>query len=135
VVLTVAGNPYLQGSAFVKLDGYAAAVPYLSKAIAAKPEYRAYFWRAGAYQDLGRLKLAIADYTQAISRNPASQFLTEPALIAANRLGAPRMDRARTRRRSPCQEVTHQRSFRLWDVLSSCLTRGSTCRKFHLAGG
>jgi len=66
------GDPYLQGSALLKRGEYAAAVPYFSRAIAAKPEYRAYFGRAGAYQNLERMELAIEDYTQAIRLNPAS---------------------------------------------------------------
>jgi tetratricopeptide (TPR) repeat protein len=66
------GDPYAEGSALLKREEYAEAVPYFSKAIAVKPEYRAYFGRAGAYQNLERMELAIEDYTQAIRLNPAS---------------------------------------------------------------
>jgi serine/threonine protein kinase len=61
-----AGDPYVEGQALLKREDYAAAVPYFSRAIAAKPDYRAYLGRAGAYQHLERLEEAVEDYSQAI---------------------------------------------------------------------
>jgi serine/threonine protein kinase/Flp pilus assembly protein TadD len=67
-----AGDPYLEGEALLKSGDYAGAVPYFSRALAAKPEYRAYIGRAGAYQHLERLEEAIENYSQAIKLKPDS---------------------------------------------------------------
>jgi serine/threonine protein kinase len=80
------GDPYAQGNALLKQGEYAKAVPYFSKAIAVKPEYRAYFGRAGAYQNLERMELAIEDYTQAIRLNPASAMAYHDRAVCLARL-------------------------------------------------
>jgi tetratricopeptide (TPR) repeat protein len=80
------GDPYAQGNALLKRGEYAKAVPYFSQAIAIKPEYRAYFGRAGAYQNLQRMELAIEDYTQAIRLNPASAMAYHDRAVCLARL-------------------------------------------------
>ena len=67
-----AGDPYVQGEALLKSGAYAEAVPYLSRAIAIKPDYRSYLGRAGAYQHLDQWEQAIQDYTEAIRYSPSS---------------------------------------------------------------
>ncbi len=83
--LTV-GDPYAQGSSLLKGGAYADAVPYFSRAIAAKPEYRSYFARAGAYQHLEQLEQAIADYSQAIRLNPAVALAYHERAVCLARL-------------------------------------------------
>jgi serine/threonine protein kinase/Flp pilus assembly protein TadD len=80
------GDPYAEGNALLKRGEYAKAVPYFSKAIAVKPEYRAFFGRAGAYQNLERMELAIEDYTQAIRLNPASAMAYHDRAVCLARL-------------------------------------------------
>ena len=70
----------------LKRGEYAKAVQYFSKAIAVKPEYRASFGRAGAYQNLERMELAIEDYTQAIRLNPASAMAYHDRAVCLARL-------------------------------------------------
>jgi tetratricopeptide (TPR) repeat protein len=65
-------DPYDQGETLLKSGSYAEAVSLFSLAIAARPDYRSYFGRAGAYQHLEKLDQAIDDYTQAIRYNPGS---------------------------------------------------------------
>jgi serine/threonine protein kinase len=62
-------DSYAQAEVLLKSGAYADAVPYFSQAIAASPDYRSYFGRAGAYQHLEKLDQAIDDYTQAIRLN------------------------------------------------------------------
>jgi serine/threonine protein kinase len=80
------GDPNVQGNALLKRGEYAEAVTYFSKAIAVKPEYRAYFGRAGAYQNLQRPELAIEDYTQAIRLNPDSAMAYHDRAVCLARL-------------------------------------------------
>ncbi len=80
------GDPYVQGSALLKRGQYAEAVPYFSQAIAVNPEYRAYFARAGAYQNLNRPELAIEDYTQAIRLNPSSAMAYHDRAVCLARI-------------------------------------------------
>jgi len=66
------GDPYVQGAALMKRGAYAEAVPYLSQAIANRPDYRSYLGRAGAYQHLEQWEKAIQDYTEAIRYSPST---------------------------------------------------------------
>jgi serine/threonine protein kinase/Tfp pilus assembly protein PilF len=65
-------DPYLQAETLMKSGDYARAVPFFTQAIAATPDYRSYFGRAGANQRLEHIPQAIDDYTQAIRLNPSS---------------------------------------------------------------
>jgi serine/threonine protein kinase len=63
-------DPERRGVALLKHSDYAEAVNYFTKAIATKPDYRSYFYRASAYQRLGQTEKAIADYSKAIRLKP-----------------------------------------------------------------
>jgi tetratricopeptide (TPR) repeat protein len=65
-------DPELRGEELSKQNDYAGAVKYFTQAIAVKPDYRAYFGRAGAYQRLEQREKAIADYSEAIRLKPDS---------------------------------------------------------------
>ena len=81
-----AGDPYAQAEALLKGGAYADAVPYFSQAIAASPDYRSYFGRAGAYQHLEKLDQAINDYTQAIRLNPGGAMAYHERAVCLARL-------------------------------------------------
>jgi serine/threonine protein kinase/Flp pilus assembly protein TadD len=81
-----AGDPYAQGEALSKSGAYSDAVQYFSQAIAAKPEYRSYFGRAGAYQHLEMLPQAIDDYSQAIVLNPKSAMAYHERAVCLARM-------------------------------------------------
>lgn len=66
------GDPEQQGKALLKQNDFAAALPYLTQAIARKPTFTAYFQRAHAYQHLEQTAQAIADYSEAIRLQPDS---------------------------------------------------------------
>jgi tetratricopeptide (TPR) repeat protein len=84
--LPPAGDPYAQAEALLKGGAYAEAVPYFSQAIAASPDYRSYFGRAGAYQHLEKLDQAIDDYTQAIRLNPGGAMANHERAVCLARL-------------------------------------------------
>jgi len=65
-------DPELRGEALFQQSDYAGAVESFTKAIAAKPDYRSYFGRAGAYRRLEQMEKAIGDYSQAIVFKPDS---------------------------------------------------------------
>ena len=79
-------DPYNQAETLLKSGSYAEAVPFFSRAIAAKSEYRSYFGRAGAYQHLEKLDQAIEDYTQAIRYNPDSAMAYHERAVCLARL-------------------------------------------------
>jgi serine/threonine protein kinase len=81
-----AGDPYAQAEMLEKGGAYADAVPYFSQAIAASPDYRSYFGRAGAYQHLEKLDQAIDDYTQAIRLNPGGAMAFHERAVCLARL-------------------------------------------------
>jgi len=60
----------LPGEALMTEARYLEAVTDFTHAIDAKPGYRSYMGRAGAYRQLGQMEKAIADYTQAIRWQP-----------------------------------------------------------------
>ena len=65
-------DPELRGEELSKQNDFAGAVKYFTQAIAVKPDYSAYFGRAGAYQRLEQREKAIADYSEAIRLKPDS---------------------------------------------------------------
>jgi tetratricopeptide (TPR) repeat protein len=77
---------YTQGDHLLKSGADAEAARQFSKAIAARPEYRSYFGRAGAYQHLEKLDLAIADYTEAVRLNPDSAMAYHERAVCLARL-------------------------------------------------
>jgi serine/threonine protein kinase len=81
-----AGDPYAQAESLLKSGAYADAVPYFSQAIAASPDYRSYFGRAGAYQRLEKFDQAIDDYTQAIRLNPGGAMAYHERAVCLARL-------------------------------------------------
>jgi len=81
-----AADPYAQAEALLKSGAYADAVPYFSQSIAASPDYRSYFGRAGAYQHLEKLDQAIDDYTQAIRLNPGGAMAYHERAVCLARL-------------------------------------------------
>jgi serine/threonine protein kinase len=86
------GDSYALAEALLKRGAYADAVPYFSKAIAIKPDYRAYFGRAGAHQRMEHPEQAIADYSQAIRFKPDSAMAYHDRAVCEARLN--RNDRA-----------------------------------------
>jgi serine/threonine protein kinase len=84
--LPPAADPYAQAEVLLKNGAYAEAVPYFSEAIAASPDYRSYFGRAGAYQHLEKLDQAIDDYTQAIRLNPGGAMAYHERAVCLARL-------------------------------------------------
>jgi serine/threonine protein kinase len=81
-----ATDPYAQAESLLKSGAYADAVPYFSQAIAASPDYRSYFGRAGAYQHLEKLDQAIDDYTQAIRLNPGGAMAYHERAVCLARM-------------------------------------------------
>jgi tetratricopeptide (TPR) repeat protein len=81
-----ADDLYTQADHLLKSGADAEAAAQFTKAIAARPEYRSYFGRAGAYQHLEKLDQAIADYTQAIGLNPASAMAYHERAVCLARL-------------------------------------------------
>jgi tetratricopeptide (TPR) repeat protein len=81
-----AADPYAQAESLLKSGAYADAVPYFSQSIAASPDYRSYFGRAGAYQHLEKLDQAIDDYTQAIQLNPGGAMAYHERAVCLARL-------------------------------------------------
>ncbi len=84
--LPPAADPYTQAEVLLKSGAYADALPYFSQAIAASPDYRSYFGRAGAYQHLEKLDQAIDDYTQAIRLNPGGAMAYHERAVCLARL-------------------------------------------------
>jgi serine/threonine protein kinase len=81
-----AADPYAQAETLLKSGAYAEAVPYFSQSIAASPDYRSYFGRAGAYQRLEKLDQAIDDYTQAIRLNSGGAMAYHERAVCLARL-------------------------------------------------
>jgi serine/threonine protein kinase len=81
-----AADPYAQAEVLLKSGAYADAVPYFSQSIAAIPDYRSYFGRAGAYQHLEKLDQAINDYTQAIRLNPGGAMAYHERAVCLARM-------------------------------------------------
>jgi serine/threonine protein kinase len=81
-----ADDLYAQGDRLLKSGADAEAAVQFTKAIAARPEYRSFFGRAGAYQHLEKLDQAVADYTQAIGLNPASAMAYHERAVCLARL-------------------------------------------------
>lgn len=84
--LASAADLYAKAEMLLKSSAYADAVPYFSQSIAASPDYRSYFGRAGAYQHLEKLDQAIDDYTQAIRLNQGSAMAYHERAVCLARL-------------------------------------------------
>jgi len=80
-------GPEVRADELLKQHNYAQAIPYYTRAIAAKPNYRAYFGRASAYRQLGQMEKAVADYSQAILLNPDSAAALGDRALCELRLG------------------------------------------------
>lgn len=79
-------DPYVVADALLRRGATAESLEYFSKAIAMRPEYRAYFGRASAYHRLERVKEAIEDYSQAILLKPTSAMAYHERAVCLARL-------------------------------------------------
>ncbi len=80
-------DPVARAQASLKEHNFAQAITYFTRAIESKPDYRAYFGRAGAYRQLGQMEEAVADYSQAILLNPDSAAAYHDRALCEIRLG------------------------------------------------
>jgi tetratricopeptide (TPR) repeat protein len=86
VAPTPTGDPLAVAQSLAKKGAYAESLPYFSQAIAKAPAYGAYFGRAGAYQRLGRLQEAVADYSEAIRLNSGGAMAHHEQAVCLARL-------------------------------------------------
>jgi tetratricopeptide (TPR) repeat protein/predicted Ser/Thr protein kinase len=80
-------DPELLGQTLAKQHDYAGAVNAFTKAIARKPDFAAYFGRAGAYQRMEQKEKAIDDYAEAIRLKPDSAQAYHDRAVCEMKLG------------------------------------------------
>lgn len=76
----------IRGELYAKQNNYKEAVGHFTNAIATDPGYRSYFNRGTAYQHLGEMEKAIADFSQALHFKPDSALALHDRAFCEMRL-------------------------------------------------